>query len=396
MGRLTAAAMAAAICMILAGLPVAAQQPSSDAHFKRDHQGHADSQDENGQRQIKPKIDVVFLLDTTGSMANLIQGAKVKIWSIAKEMLDAEVAPDLRMGLIGYRDRGDAYVTRSFDLTDDIDRIYGELLKFEADGGGDTPESVNQALDDAVNGLSWDRGRSVYRVVFLVGDAPPKMNYSDDVKYHVTARLAAKRDIVINTVLAGNARDTAEVWREIARLAQGRFAAIPQSGNMQVIETPYDQDIQSLNHRLNRTALPYGGRAQQDEVLEKLERSAAAPSSVIADKSAYQKSKGAEEEIVTGRGELINDLVSGRVTLDAVKPENLPVELQGLSQQEQEAAIAERVAERNALRRKINDLVTQRDGYIKKELARRGDSDSFDGEVGAIIREQGAAKGIAY
>lgn len=395
MRRLIGAAMAAA-CMTLAGLPAVAEQPSSDAHFKRDHQSQSDPQTQDGQGLSKPKIDVVFLLDTTGSMADLIQGAKVKIWSIAKDMLDAEVAPDLRMGLIGYRDRGDAYVTRSFDLTDDIDRIYGELLKFEAEGGGDWPESVNQALDDAVKDLSWDRTQSVYRVVFLVGDAPPKMNYADDVKYQVTARLAAKQDIVINTVLAGSAQDTAQVWREIAQLAQGRFVSIPQSGNMQIIETPFDQDIQALNQRLNRTALPYGGRAQQDEVRGKLERSAAAPSSVVADKSAYQKSKGAEAEIVTGRGELINDLAAGRITLNALKPADLPADLQGHSPKEQAAAIAERTRLRDGLRQEINDLVTKRDGYIKKEIAKRGESDSFDGEVGAIIRAQGAAKGILY
>ena len=67
-------------------------------------------------RHQAPRIDVAFVLDTTGSMTQLIQGSKVKIWSIAKEMLDAQVTPRLRMGLIGYRDRGDQYVTRVFDL----------------------------------------------------------------------------------------------------------------------------------------------------------------------------------------------------------------------------------------------------------------------------------------
>ncbi len=395
MQRTTGAAVLA-MGVMLGSIPALAEQNSSDAHFKRDHQGQGGHQAPSEQQESKPKIDVVFLLDTTGSMANLIQGAKVKIWSIAKEMLDARVTPDLRMGLIGYRDRGDAYVTKSFDLTDDIDRIYGELLMFEADGGGDTPEAVNQALDDAVNDLSWDRGRSVYRVVFLVGDAPPKMNYNDDVKYHVTAQRAAQQDIVINTVLAGSARDTAKVWREIARLAQGRFAAIPQSGNMQIIETPYDQDIQSLNQRLNRTALPYGGRAQQDEVRQKLERSASAPSSVVADKSAYQKTKGVAEEIVTGEGELINDLAAGRVTLDALDPDDLPAALRDLSPEQQRAAIAEQTKLRDGLRQKINALVAKRADYIQREQENRGESDSFDGEVGAMIREQGAAKGIAY
>ena len=53
-----------------------------------------------------PKIDVVFVLDTTGSMGGLIQTAKEKIWSIATTMASAQPAPEIRIGLVAYRDRG--------------------------------------------------------------------------------------------------------------------------------------------------------------------------------------------------------------------------------------------------------------------------------------------------
>jgi Mg-chelatase subunit ChlD len=349
-----------------------------------------------GANDDGPRIDVVFVLDTTGSMAQLIQGAKIKIWSIAKEMLDAQVTPRLRMALIGYRDRGDNYVTRVFDLTEDIDQIYGELLKFEADGGGDRPESVNQALDDAVTRLNWDERSSAYKVVFLVGDSPPQMSYPDDVDYRTTAKRGARQGIIINTVLAGGAQDTGAIWREIATLAQGRYAEIPQSGNMRAVETPFDQDIQALNQRLNRTAIPYGSRAQQDSIQEKLDNSAAAPSSVAADKSAYRRSKSAHQEVVTGAGELINDLAQGVVSLEALKPEDLPEPLRALGPQEREALISEKAAEREELRRKIDSLVQAREDYLTDELASSGPGDSFDKAVEEMVHEQGAAKGIVY
>ena len=60
----------------------------------------------------RPKVDVVFVLDTTGSMSGLIQTAKEKIWSIATTMSSAQTTPDIRIGLVGYRDRGDSYVTK--------------------------------------------------------------------------------------------------------------------------------------------------------------------------------------------------------------------------------------------------------------------------------------------
>ena len=109
-----------------------------------------DADKKKGKKPKKETIEVCFVLDTTGSMSGLIEGAKQKIWGIANEILASEPTPNLRIGLIGYRDRKEAYVTRVHDLSDDIDDIYAKLMKFQAQGGGDAPESVNQALHEAV------------------------------------------------------------------------------------------------------------------------------------------------------------------------------------------------------------------------------------------------------
>ncbi|MEN8183036.1 MAG: hypothetical protein ABFS46_10935, partial [Myxococcota bacterium] len=69
------------------------------------------------------RIEVVFVLDTTGSMSGLIEGAKQKIWSIANQLASGQPRPEIRVGLVAYRDRGDAFVTRRVDLTGDIDAI---------------------------------------------------------------------------------------------------------------------------------------------------------------------------------------------------------------------------------------------------------------------------------
>jgi Mg-chelatase subunit ChlD len=73
-------------------------------------------------------IEVVFVLDTTSSMSGLIETAKEKIWSIASTMAQAEQAPVIRMGLVGFRDRGDAYVTEVVDLSADLDSMYARLM----------------------------------------------------------------------------------------------------------------------------------------------------------------------------------------------------------------------------------------------------------------------------
>ena len=76
----------------------------------------------------KPTVEVAFVLDTTGSMAALIEGAKRKIWSIATTIVDENPGADIRMGLIAYRDIGDEYVTKRIELTADIQDLYARLL----------------------------------------------------------------------------------------------------------------------------------------------------------------------------------------------------------------------------------------------------------------------------
>jgi von Willebrand factor type A domain len=179
----------------------------------------------------KPTVEVAFVLDTTGSMGGLIEGAKRKIWSIATAIVDSNPDADIRMGLVAYRDIGDDYVTRAFDLTTDIQDLYANLLELKARGGGDWPESVNEALDVTVNKLHWTPSGDVKRIVFLVGDAPPHMDYAQDTKYPITLAVAKQKDIIVNAVLAGDARDTERVWRDIAQNGNGRFIPIRRTAD---------------------------------------------------------------------------------------------------------------------------------------------------------------------
>jgi len=126
------------------------------------------------------RIQVAFVLDTTGSMSGLLEGAKRKIWSIANNLKDLEPSPEIEFALIGYRDKGDSYITKTYQMTGDLQDIYGKLIAFQAGGGGDTPESVNQALREAIYDIDWSNDNDVFRVAFLVGDAPPHMDYQED------------------------------------------------------------------------------------------------------------------------------------------------------------------------------------------------------------------------
>lgn len=346
-----------------------------------------------------PQIDVVFVLDTTGSMSGLIDGAKRRIWGIANEVLETREQAQVRFGLIGFRDRGDEYVTRQYDLTTDLYGIYGHLLDFQAAGGGDRPESVNQALNEAVTQMNWNANQDTLRLVFLVGDSPPHLDYQDDVQYSRTLELADQRDITVNTVLAGTASDTANIWREIARLGGGSFLTIPQDGGVTVIASPYDDQISSLQRRIQDTVVPYGTRAEQDYLAGQLADAYAASAPVAADMATNRFRSGRVNEVLTGGNDLVQDIEDGAIALSEVDASELPPRYADLNTEEIAVDVDRRIAERAALNAELASLIEERDAWVAEETERltaETGVSGFDLEVARTIREQAAERGIAY
>ena len=352
-------------------------------------------------RSERPAVEVMFVLDTTSSMTGLIAAAKDKIWSIANTLASADPAPDIRMGLIGYRDRGDAYVTVFTPLSDDLDAVYARLMQFEAVGGGDAPESVNQALYEAVTKPDWRSGPSVYRVVFLVGDAPPKMNYQDDVKYIRSCARAAQTDIVINTVQCGNMPETGVIWREIAQRGKGEYFQVAQSGSAVLVDTPYDETIAGLSRALDDTRVYYGDADHLSEMEARRKTaediySAAEPAAVAKRTIFNSKAAGAKNFI--GSQELVAAVESGRLDLAAVPREELPDDLRGMSQPELRAHIEARGRERKQLQSRIEDLAKKRQHFIEEKVRSEKDrgAASLDTKIYRCIQAQAAHKGIDY
>jgi Mg-chelatase subunit ChlD len=346
--------------------------------------------------QSKPRIEVCFVLDTTGSMGGLIEGAKQKIWSIANEMISARPTPELKLGLIGYRDRGDEYVVKSFSLTDDIDAIYGHLREFQAAGGGDAPESVNEALAEAIHKMPWSSDSKVLKIIFLVGDAPPHMDYPNGPKYPDLCREAAKKDLIINTIQCGEMAETKPIWQEIAKLSEGSYVGISQSGNVAVISTPMDKELSRLNERIGTTLIPYGDSKLQAEVHAKYAVAASAPVSAMADRLSYNSKTG---KAVQGHGELVDALNDTTLKLDEIDQKKLPTELQKLDRDELQKRIAKTRDERADLQKQIVEVSKKREAYIQSEnkrLAAEGKGDAFDQKVTETLHAQAAKKGISY
>jgi Mg-chelatase subunit ChlD len=352
---------------------------------------HAGSDATGREATTSPTVDVVFVLDTTGSMGGLIEGAKLKIWSISNQIIGGTPTPDLRVGLVGYRDRGDDYVTRVFDLSTDLDEVYANLMSFQAGGGGDTPEDVNRALHEAVHDMSWSTDPQTLRIVFLVGDAPPHVDYEDGYDYRQVCESAAKNDIIINTIQCGDMSETVGFWRDIARLAEGEYGAIPQSGGVKSVPTPMDEELSRLSRELDATVVAFADEESLARKREADDMAAEMPAAALAERAAYKSISGR-----MGAYDLLDAIESGEIELKNVDRKDLPEEMRDMNADEMRAFLEQKKSQRDRISRRIADLSAERDAYIKSKLAEGGEGDSFDAQVLSMIRTQAVAKGIRY
>jgi hypothetical protein len=133
---------------------------------------------EPGSGDFGPQLDLCFLCDCTGSMGEYIAAAQQHIREIVERVASSERA-DVRFALISYRDhppQDSTYVTKTFSFTGDVAEMKTYVDSMVASGGGDGPEAVTAALDDALQ-ASWRKAAT--KVAVLIADAPPHGLESD-------------------------------------------------------------------------------------------------------------------------------------------------------------------------------------------------------------------------
>ena len=273
-------------------------------------------------------------------------------------------------------------------------------MTFAADGGGDGPEAVNEALEAAIHRMSWSQDQDTYKVVFLVGDAPPHMDYQDDVKYPQIVAAAAAKGIVVNTIQCGSMSDTVAPWRHIASLGRGRYFTVEQAGGAVAIETPFDAQIATLAAELDATRLYYGSAPQRAAMEAKVQATdrlnQGASLGARARRGAFNVSESGAGNFL-GEQELVADVASGRVDIAAVPAAELPATIAALPPELQRARLEETQQKREDLQRQIASLAAERDTFIKDELeAAGGAAASLDQQIYEAVREQAAPLGLDY
>lgn len=174
------------------------------------------------------QLDVLFLVDATGSMADEIERLKANMISVAEEIAALPADPDLRLAMTVYRDAGDLFVTRTFDFTPDVAAFTDALGDVVADGGGDWPEALDEALAESLTAPAW-RGDGTVRLVFLLADAPPHIDdgaeaTEGNTSYATSVLWAVRDGVKILPIASSDTDPQAEfVFRQLAQITDAPF-----------------------------------------------------------------------------------------------------------------------------------------------------------------------------
>lgn len=345
------------------------------------------------QPSRRATVELLFVLDTTGSMGGMLEGAKTKIWGIVNDVLQQQGngGATVRVGLVAYRDRGDAYVTRITPLSDNLDAVYTQLMSFKAQGGGDGPEDVRSAMAEAVRVGGWSApGPRTSQIMFLVGDAPPHDDYRNLPSTTASSRNAAGRGIIVNAIQCGSDPATTHAWRGIAQYGGGEYFAIAQDGGVDVMVTPYDDQLARLGEQIGGTYLAYGVTEKR---VARQSAQVAMESSVVAAAPVAAKAERALNKALNDKAyddsDLLQKAESGRVALPHIAEAELPDSLRKLAPQQRQAALDKAVAQRKALRGQIVALSKQREQYLAEQRRKGGGGKGgFDTAVSNALTRQ--------
>ncbi len=223
------------------------------------------------------KLDLMLMIDTTGSMGDELTYIQKELQDVVERVEKQYANSDLHLSVNFYRDEGDAYVVRSFEFTDDINKAITDLRQQFAEGGGDYPEAVIDALDNAVNDHSW-REKST-KLCFFVLDAPPHLGEGKKLA-KLTASAAEKGIRIIPVASSGVDTETEFLCRTMAMATGGTYVFLTDHsgvGGSHLEPTIGDYEVEMLNDMLVRIT---------GEYMEKIEKV-----SPVADKKNNNEKK---------------------------------------------------------------------------------------------------------
>jgi len=219
-------------------------------------------------KPAKSQVDIAFVVDATGSMGDEITYLKAELNDVIQRVKDEMPDTRINLGSVFYRDTGDKYLTRKSDFSTDISQTINFIKTQNADGGGDYPEAVEDALDAALNQLRWSE-ESTSRLLFLALDAPPHTSEVVNKKMEKLTKLAAEKGVrIIPIACSGIKKPTEYLMRAMALATNGTYTFLTDDsgiGGTHIKPTTDEYKVELLNDLLVRVITQFSKIPDCDE-----------------------------------------------------------------------------------------------------------------------------------
>ena len=216
-------------------------------------------------------VDVVFVFDATGSMGDELRYLQAEMKDVIARASNATGGLNIRTGAVVYRDHGDEYITRISRLTENIKTTQAFIDKQEANGGGDYPEAVPEALMAALNSAGWNESARA-RIAFLILDAPCHEDSATVALLHEQVLNAAAQGIRIVPVVCSGIGESGEfLLRAIALATNGTSFFLTDDsgiGHTHLKPTTDSLKVEHLNDMLVRTIVEFSYMPACEEEME--------------------------------------------------------------------------------------------------------------------------------
>lgn len=350
----------------------------------------------------RAKIQIAILLDTSSSMTGLIDQARTHLWTVVNQFIDADLGgqePLLEVALLEYGagrlSAETGYTRLVVELTDNLDRVFEELMKLTAVGRpGGSLENCGQIIDLAVRRLTWDKSAKGLKCIFIAGNEAFTQGTID---FRTACRASAEENVTVSTIFCGDHNEGIRLlWQEGAELADGTYVNINHNQVARSTPTPQDKTLAELNTKLNETYLAYGDQASRRSSSERQRQQDATAAALAPNSSAERTRLKGSALYRNDSWDLIDGVESGRIKLAELKDDQLPEALRKMLPAQRAAHIKELTRQRAKLQAEITALSQERDQFLaaRREVASHSSNMRFDQALIEAVKEQAEKKGI--
>lgn len=345
----------------------------------------------------KQSIMLALLLDTSNSMDGLIDQAKSQLWKIVNELAKAKCddnsRPQIKIALYEYGNNGLpatlGYIRQVTPLTSDLDLISEKLFSLRTNGGN---EYCGQVIKTSLNELDWSGSRADLKMIFIAGNEPFTQG---EIPYRTACALAKDKDVIVNTIFCGPYSEGVETeWKNGATLTGGSYMSIEQDRKTVYIATPYDDQIDALNSKLNSTYVYYGYSGESKKAQQELQDNNAG---YISRENKVERGIAKSSAVYSNSTwDLVDASKGDSKIIEKAKEEELPKEMKGMTIEQRKLYVAKKGEERAALQKQIQELAAKRQSYIDANTTKEEKDAMLDAAMLKSIKERATVKNLRW